>query len=64
MTYTCANRHNPPGWKEGGRCQHDSASDPRCDGCAWRRKESTQVPLDGTGGLRRNYNNDIEDDGA
>lgn len=64
MQYSCANRPNPPGWKEEGRCQHDSHADERCNGCQWKRAVSTSVPQDGTGGLRKNYNNDTEDDGA
>lgn len=56
MTYDCANRPRTAehwrAWKEQGRCQHDSSADSRCAGCAHRREESTQVPQDGTGGVR------------
>lgn len=50
--YSCHGR--PPAgdpWKEGGRCQHDSADDPRCSGCPSQRTVSTRVPQDGTGGV-------------
>lgn len=39
-------------WKDGGRCQHDSHADARCTGCMHRRQQSTNVPQDGTGGVK------------
>ena len=33
-------------------CKSDSANDPRCDGCKWRKNNAEPVPLDGTGGIR------------
>lgn len=56
MTYDCHSRERigpqwKP-WKESGHCQHDSHADERCKGCTHQRKQSTQVPQDGTGGVK------------
>lgn len=32
-------------------CRSDSANDPRCDECKWKKHNAEPVPLDGTGGL-------------
>lgn len=51
MTYGCRDRPLIPGWKDDGRCQHDSARDEGCEGCWQRKSLPDDVPTDGSGGL-------------
>lgn len=50
----CHNRDRSQivGWKDNGRCQHDSLPDPDCEGCIHQKHRAHAAPLDGTGGVR------------
>lgn len=50
----CHNRDRSQivGWKDGGRCQHDSLPDPDCEGCEHRKTRAHSAPLDGSGGVK------------